>query len=448
MSKTFDLLIRGGTIVNQDGVGQVDIGIKEGRIGELGSFSASRGAAVFDAQGLHVLPGVIDSHVHFREPGAEESENLESGSRAAVLGGVTAVFEMPNTNPPTITGRALADKIARAQGRMFCDFAFYVGASRDNIYELTKLELREGTCGIKVFMGSSTGNLLVDDPASLRELLTKARRRVSFHCEDEARLNGRKNLRIEGKPESHSEWRDAEAAIVATRQLLHLARESGRRVHILHVSTGQEMQLIAENRDVATAEVTPHHLLMTARSSYERLGTRAQMNPPLRDEVQVAALWDAVSQGVADTIGSDHAPHLPEAKTKRYPASPSGITGVQTLVPLMLNAVNAGRLSLARFVDLTSSGPCRVYGIAGKGRIAAGYDADLTLVDLEARRIISDNWITSRCGWTPYDGWQVRGWPIATLVRGHFAMRDGEIASQATGQPIRFIETLAAASNA
>ena len=446
MSKTFDLIIRGGTIVNQNGIGQIDIGINEGRISELGTFSASRGAKIFNAEGLHVLPGVIDSHVHFREPGAEESENLESGSRAAVLGGVTGVFEMPNTNPPTISANALTDKIARAQGRMFCDFAFYVGASRDNIGELPALELREGTCGIKVFMGSSTGNLLVDDPALLRELLTTSHRRVSFHCEDEARLNGRKNLRIDGKPESHSEWRDIEAAIIATRQLLQLARESGRRVHILHVSTGQEMQLIAENRDVATAEVTPHHLFMTAHPSYERLGTRAQMNPPLRDEVQIAALWNAVSQGVADTIGSDHAPHLPEAKAKPYPASPSGIPGVQTLVPLMLNAVNTGLLSLTRFVDLTSSGPCRVYGIARKGRIARGYDADLTLVDLKARRMIEDKWISSRCGWTSYDGWQVTGWPVATLVRGHFAMRDGEVASEAKGEPISFIETLAPAT--
>jgi dihydroorotase len=276
----------------------------------------------------------------------------------------------------------------------------------------------------------------------LRELLTKTRRRVSFHCEDEARLNDRKRLRVNGQPASHSEWRDPEAAIMATRQLLDLARETGSRVHILHVSTGEEMRLIAENRDLATAEVTPHHLRLTAPEAYERLGARAQMNPPLRDEAQSAAIWDALGQGIVDTIGSDHAPHLLNAKAKSYPASPSGMPGVQTLVPLLLDAVNAGRLSLQRFADLTSSGTARVYGIAGKGRIAAGYDADLTLVDMKARRTIEDSWIQSRCGWTPYAGWSVTGWPVATIVRGHCVMREDEIRGGATGEPVRFVEAM------
>ncbi len=442
MSGIFDLIIRGGAIVNQDGVQQADVGIRRGRIARIADLAQASAAETFDARGLHVLPGVIDSHVHFREPGGEDREDLESGSRAAVLGGVTCTFDMPNTNPPTITAMALADKVSRARNRMYCDFAFYPGATTDNIQDLAVLERMEGACGIKVFMGSSTGNLLVDDPALLRSLLLQSSRRVAFHCEDEARLNARKTLLRDGDPASHSEWRDADAAITATRQLLGLARETGRRVHILHVSTGEEMRLIAENRDIATAEVTPHHLLLAAPSAYERLGSRAQMNPPLRDEFMQAALWDALAQGIADTIGSDHAPHMLEDKAKPYPASPSGMPGVQTLVPLMLDAVNEGRLSLQRFIDLTSGGPARVYGIAGKGRIAAGYDADLTIVDMNAQREISDAWIASRCGWTPYAGRAVTGWPIATLVRGCFAMRDGEVTGPARGQPVRFAEAL------
>jgi dihydroorotase len=444
MSTPFDLIIRGGTIVNQDGSWQGDIGVREGRIARIGALSTATAAEQIDARGLHVLPGVIDSHVHFREPGAEDREDLESGSRAAVLGGVTAVFEMPNTSPPTTTAAALDDKVARARGRMFCDFAFYPGATTDNIDELAVLERMEGAAGIKVYMGSSTGNLLLDDPVLLRRLLQKVGRRVAFHSEDEARLNARKNLRVENDPSSHSVWRDPEAAIMATRQLLDIARDTGARIHILHVSTAEEMALIAENRAQVTAEVTPHHLMLPIPEAYDRLGTRAQMNPPLRDEPTCAALWDALAQGIVDTIGSDHAPHLLDAKANPYPASPSGMPGVQTLVPLMLNAVNAGRLTLQRFVDLTGHGPARVYGIAGKGRIAGGYDADLTLVDMSARRVIEDTWIASRCGWTPYADWKVTGWPVATIIRGRIVMREDDIVAPAGGEPVRFMECLRA----
>jgi dihydroorotase len=444
MSHSYDLLIRGGTIVNHDGIFEGDIGVRDGRIARIGAIGDAPAADVLNARGLHVFPGVIDSHVHFREPGGEAKEDLESGSRAAVMGGVTAVFEMPNTNPMTVTKEALADKVARATDRMFCDFAFFPGATKDNISLLPELERMPGAAGVKVFMGSSTGNLLVDDPDLLRELLSKVRRRVSFHCEDEARLNARKGLRVEGDPASHSVWRDAEAAIMATKILLGLARETGARVHILHVSTGAEMALIADNRDHATAEVTPHHLLLPASASYAKLGTRAQMNPPLREQDEVDALWDAIAQGIVDTIGSDHAPHLLEDKARPYPASPSGMPGVQTLVPMLLDAVSRGRLSLPRFVDLTSRGPARVHGIAAKGRIAGGYDADLTLADLSENREITDDWIASRCGWTPYAGETVTGWPKVTVVRGRIVMRDGEITAPAGGRPVRFLETLTA----
>ena len=440
MSGTFDLLLKGGTVVNQDGTGVRDIGIRGGRIAAVGAIEAGQAAEVVDAKGLHILPGVIDTQVHFREPGLDHKEDLETGSRAAVMGGVTAVFEMPNTKPPTTTAAALADKVERARGRMLCDFAFYVGATRDNIEELSGLERLEGAAGVKVFAGSSTGDLLVDDEASLERILTRIRRRSAYHSEDEARLKSRIHMRREGDPSSHPEWRDAEAALISTKRLVRLAETLKKRIHILHVSTAGEMTFLAEHKDWASVEVTPHHLTLVAPDCYRELGTLAQMNPPVRDETHRRAIWAALANGVVDVLGSDHAPHTREEKEHAYPASHSGMTGVQTLVPIMLDHVNAGRLSLERFVDLTSAGPQRLFGIRGKGRIAVGYDADLTVVDMKRKETITNAWIASRCGWTPYDGRQVTGWPVGTFVRGHRAMWEGELAATAHGTPVGFLE--------
>lgn len=442
MTATYDLVVTNGTIVNHDGVWRGDIGVSDGKIAGLGAIGGSAGAEVVDACGLHVLPGVIDSHVHFREPGAEHKEDLASGSRAAVLGGVTTVFEMPNTSPATTTAEALADKLRRAQGRMYCDHAFYIGASLENIGELDRLERLPGVAAVKVFIGSSTGNLLIAEQPDLQRVLARITRRAAFHSEDEARLNARLGERRARDPASHAVWRDAKAARDATEMLMRLAREAGKRVHVLHVTTGDEMPILAAHKPVATAEVTPHHLTLAAPEAYQRLGTHAQINPPVRDAAHRAALWTAVRDGTVDTIGSDHAPHTLEEKARPYPDSPSGMPGVQTLVPVMLDHVNAGRLSIERFVDLTSHGPQRVYGLAGKGRIAAGYDADLTLVDMGREGQITESWLASRCGWSPYTGRRVKGWPVGTVVRGAFVMRDGEITAAAAGRPAQFVETL------
>jgi dihydroorotase len=441
LAQIFNLVLKGGTVVNHAGEGLADIGIRGGRIAGIGDIDEGLGGKIIDATGLHILPGVIDTQVHFREPGLTHKEDLESGSRSAVLGGVTSVFEMPNTKPLTTSAQALADKVTRATGRMFCDFAFFVGATRDNVNELPELELLPGAAGVKVFMGSSTGDLLVDDDETLIRILTKIRRRAAFHSEDEARLKARASLQRESDPSSHSEWRDAEAAFTATERLLRLASAAGKRVHVLHVSTKEEMALLARRKDIATVEVTPQHLTLEASDAYRTLGTKAQMNPPLRDTLHQRALWWGLTKGVVDVLGSDHAPHTLEEKAKSYPATPSGMPGVQTLVPIMLDHVNAGRLSLARFVDLTSAGPQRIFGIAGKGRIAVGYDADLTVVDLKAERVIDDEWIGSKCGWTPFAGRKVKGWPIGTFVRGRLAMWEGDL-GQAGGEPVRFVEAL------
>lgn len=441
MAQTFDLLIKGATLVNHAGEGLADIGVKDGQFAAIGALSAYAAGRTIEGAGLHILPGVIDTQVHFREPGLEHKEDLASGSRSAVMGGVTAIFEMPNTRPTTVSAEALADKVARGRGRMHCDFAFFVGATQENVEELPRLEKLPGAAGVKVFMGSSTGDLLVDDEETLSRILGLIERRAAFHAEDEARLRERASLRREGDPASHSEWRDPEAALAATAKLLRLASAAGKRVHVLHVSTAAEMQQLALHKDLASVEVTPQHLTLAAPEAYRRLGTKAQMNPPLRDAAHQTVLWWGLTQGVVDVLGSDHAPHILEEKAQSYPASPSGMPGVQTLVPVMLDHVNNRRLSLARFVDLTSAGPQRLFGIAGKGRIAVGYDADLTIVDLKAERVIEDQWIGSKCGWTPFAGRNVKGWPVGTIVRGQTAMWEGELGI-ASGEPIRFSEAL------
>jgi dihydroorotase len=441
MTAPYDLLLRGGTVVNHDGRSERDIGVRGERIAALGDLSGATAAETVDAKGLHMLPGVIDSQVHFREPGLEHKEDLETGSRAAVMGGVTAVFEMPNTKPLTTSAEALADKVARARQRMFCDFAFYVGGTRENIGDIPALERLEGSAGIKVFMGSSTGDLLVDDEPSLDRIVARISRRAAFHAEDEARLKERAGLRRARDPASHPVWRDEQAALIATRRLVRLAETHGKRVHVLHVSTAEEMAFLAEHKDWASVEATPHHLTLAAPECYRRLGTYAQMNPPVRDERHREALWAGLRAGVVDVLGSDHAPHTREEKDHPYPDSHSGMTGVQTLVPIMLDHVNAGRLTLERFVDLTSHGPQRLFGIRGKGRIAVGWDADLTVVDLKRRETITNAWIASRCGWTPYDGVSVQGWPVGTFVRGRRVMWEGEILGPAGGGPVRFLES-------
>ncbi|MGC6329776.1 dihydroorotase [Rhizorhabdus sp. FW153] len=433
---TYDLILKNGTVWTVGGPIAADVGVKDGRIAGIG-VTGDAGETI-DCTGLDVLPGVIDSQVHFREPGLETKEDLESGSRSAVLGGVTAVFEMPNTKPNTDSAEAVADKLARAHHRMWCDHAFYVGATTANAEALAELERLPGTAGVKIFMGSSTGSLLVAEDEHLARVLRSGSRRVAIHAEDEARMISREGERIEGDPSSHPVWRDDESAILATRRILRIARETGRRIHILHITTPDELALIAQNKDIATCEVTPQHLTLAGEEAYPRLGTYAQMNPPIRSGAHRDGLWHYLRQGVPDVLGSDHAPHTIEEKARTYPATPSGMPGVQTLLPLMLNHVAEGRLTLQHLIALTSAGPQRVFGLRNKGRIALGYDADFTIVDLKARWTIEESWLASRCGWSPFTGMALTGKPLGTIIRGNRVMWEGSLADSAIGEPVRF----------
>jgi len=445
MNVNYDKIIRGGTLVSLVGEVKVDIAIDGERIAAIGNLGSSSGGEEIDATGLHIMPGVIDTQVHFREPGNEYKEDLASGSLAAVMGGVTAVFEMPNTNPTTSTVEAIEDKLNRAKGRMWCDHAFYVGATKDNAHDLPELERMPGTAGVKIFMGASTGDLLVDDDENLREVMKFGVRRVAVHCEDEPRMQERLGERVPGDPSSHPIWRDEETALRATKRIVTIAMEEARPIHVLHVTTAEEMEWLhkikAEAGGLVSVETTPQHLSLSAPDCYERLGTLAQMNPPIRSARHMPGLWDAITNLTVDVLGSDHAPHTREEKAKPYPNSPSGMPGVQTLLPVMLDHVAHGRLSLERLVDLTSAGAARIFGLTDKGILREGGHADLTIVDLQKKWTVTEDWAKSKCGWSPFMGDTLTGKPVGTIIRGHRVMWEDELIGSAAGEPIRFDST-------
>lgn len=455
MAQSADLLIKNARIVipknDQDAVPthfhrdlkieELDIVVSQKKIVAFGSDCARFNAAkTFNAQGLHVLPGLIDTQVHFREPGFPLKEDLSSGTQAALLGGITGVFEMPNTKPPTLTAIDLKDKMTRAQGRSWCHYAFYIGADLSNYERLPELENLPGCVGVKIFLGSSTGHLVLEDQKALEYVLKNCKKRISFHCEDEARLNERFHIaeNSNGNPAAHAEWRDSQVAFLATKRIVEMAKKVGKKIHILHVTTREEMEYLKDFKGLASVETCPQHLTLSAPSCYEKLGTLVQMNPPIRSQDHQNALWEAVKNGTVDVLGSDHAPHTKEEKAQIYPKSPSGMTGVQTILPLMLNHFNEGRLGLERIVQLLADQPHRNWGIKNKGVIAAGFDADFTIVDLKKERTIENSWIASRCGWTPFDGMKVKGWPTAVILNGEIVMRDDQLLGGPAGRPFEF----------
>lgn len=435
---TYDLIVRNAVVTTSEFESTGSVGIKDGKFAAIGDAEGTASVEV-DAKGLSLIPGVIDTQVHFREPGLEHKEDLESGTRAAILGGVTTIFEMPNTNPTTISEAALNDKLARAKGRTWCDHAFFVGAATDNVDDLARLEMLPGTPGIKIFMGSSTGTLLVDEDEDLRKVLRNGQRRCPIHAEDEARNRERKAL-ISDHPTAreHPFLRDAESAKLATTRILRLSEETSRPVHVLHVSTADELPLLADAKRRGlgtTCEITPQHLWFHAPDCYDRLGTLAQMNPPLRDSSHQMGLRKALQEGLFDVIGSDHAPHTLEEKAQPYPKSPSGMPGVQTLLPVMLTL---SLISVREFVRLACENPAEIYGIKNKGYLKPGYDADFVLVDLKKKQTFERSMVASKCGWSPYEGEELTGWPVHVFLRGKQIVTDGALTGDQEGAPAEF----------
>lgn len=438
----FDLIIKNGTIVTSTFSSKGDIGIFDGKIAEIGDLSSDTAPEVIDASNLWVLPGLIDTQVHFREPGLEHKEDLESGTRAALVGGVTGILEMPNTNPNTTTVATLTDKLIRAKGRAWCNYGFFVGATTDNIASLGTLEALPGTPGIKIFMGSSTGSLLVSEDDDLREVLKAVRKRCPIHAEDEPRNRERKALISDHPhPREHPFLRDAESAKIATQRILRISKETGKPVHILHISTADEPPIIAEAKAMGlgtTAEVTPQHLFFAAPDCYDRLETLTQMNPPIRSAEHREGLWRALDAGVFDVFGSDHAPHTLEEKAQPYPKSPSGMPGVQTMLSVLLTFVSQGRLSANKLVEMACEKPAELYDIKGKGHLAVGYDGDITLVDPNRTTVFERSMVQSKCGWSPYEGEALTGWVEHVVLGGEVVVRSGELVGSPAGRMLQF----------
>ena len=432
-----DLIIKNGKCYIDKDLKDVDIGIQNSKIVKIGKLDEDSNQSI-DATGLTVLPGCIDTQTHFREPGSTDTEDLASGSRAAIVGGITSVFEMPNTNPATTNKAEFQRKIDLAKNRMYCNHAFYFGATPTNQSELADLKGLDGCCGVKLFAGSSTGTLLVHKEEDIEKVFESTSKIVAVHSEDEDILNLRKKLREKGNVHSHPIWRDEECAISSTRKIVKIAKRLGKKAHILHITTKQEIDFLSQNKGDITFEITPQHLTMYAPDCYDKLGTYAQMNPPIREKSHYDRLWYAVRNNYNDTIGSDHAPHLKVNKDKEYPDTPSGMPGVQTLLPVMLNHVNDGKLTLVQLMNLVCENPAKIFGIIGKGYIKKDYDADFTIVDMNKIIEIKNEKIESKCGWSPFDGHKFKGTPVYTIINGEIKMKDGEILGEASGKPIKF----------
>tara|TARA_B100001057_G_scaffold494502_1_gene591225 strand:+ start:461 stop:1795 length:1335 start_codon:yes stop_codon:yes gene_type:complete len=439
----FDLCLKNGQVMINDNLVQTNIYIRSEKISTI-TDKTLESKETIDCKNLIILPGVIDSQVHFREPGLEGKETLESGMLSAVAGGVTAIFEMPNTNPLTITPETIEDKLQRAGRGAWSDYAFYLGGTMRTSANLSEWENLKGVCGIKIFMGASTGDLMTATDEEVESVVSNGRRVIAVHAEDQMIMmeNMKTILGDSNDVGMHCKWRSPESCLSATTRVVNLARKHKRRVHILHITTADEMDFLSKNKDVASVELLANHLTLHAPDCYERLGTLAQQNPPIREKKHQDILWEALNNETVDIIASDHAPHTLEEKSAIYPKSPSGTPGVQTLVPIMLNHVNNDKLSLSRLVSLWSYGPERVHKIFGKGRIQEGYDADFTIVDMNKEMEIRNSQQKSRSQWSPYDGMKVKGWPTHTIIRGNCVMRNDEIIGKPLGKMVKFKETM------
>jgi dihydroorotase len=428
-------LIRNATCVLPTGTHKTDVLIEGTKIVSVDAALSTRADETIDATGLHLIPGVIDDQVHFRDPGLTHKEDLHTGSLACAKGGVTTFLEMPNTKPPAVTQALLEEKLAIAASKCVVNYGFYIGATPKNV---DVLKAAHRTPGIKIFIGSSTGDLLVDEQAALEMIFAETTLPVCAHCEDEATVKAN-TARLNGGSDyaEHSQIRDHAAAYIATKRAIDLAKRHNHRFHVLHVSTGNELELLRDHAGLITAEVCPHHLFFNI-DDYARLKSLVQMNPSIKTAADNAQLWQGLLDGLIQVIATDHAPHTLEEKAQPYPKSPSGLPAVENSLALMLNQVNAGRCSLEQVVSWMCDAPARVWDIVDKGRIEVGYDADLVLVDMQREATIHNADQLTKSGWSPWDGVTLRGWPVRTFVMGSTAFADGRVNREHRGQEARY----------
>ena len=433
------LLLKNGQVYYKDELQNLDILIEDNHIKKVEKNISDDASEVKDCTGLTIFPGFIDTHVHFREPGHPKKETLESGSRAAVLGGITGIFEMPNTSPITDNKEMLEDKLSRAKDNMHCNYAFYFGATNENSDKLDFLKGFDGCCGVKMFVGSSTGDLLVKDDFYIEQVIKNSPRIVSIHSEDEDMLVARKNIIEEGNVKSHYKWRSVECAVSSTKKLIAFANKHKKNIHILHITTKDEVDYVRENKpEFVTLETTPQHLTLYAPDIYNQLNTFAQINPPIRTKDHRDGIWKGVDEDLISIIGSDHSPHTKEEKKQPYPKSPSGMPGTQTIGLIMTDYFLKGKISLKKLVDLLCINPCKIFGIKNRGALKTGNIADLTIYKLNEKFTIKDEWIESKCGWTPFNGTSVDVIPYGTIINGKTTVWNQELIEKGFGKPYSF----------
>ena len=438
---SFDLiLINGQVMTGSNNIPTLmDIGIKDGKIISIGNLKKELSLKVVNCSNLVILPGVIDTQVHFRDPGLTHKEDIESGSKSAVLGGITAFCEMPNTKPLTVSEFELRKKIEKSEKVSWCDYSFFVGATSKNISNLNVYEKLTGCAGVKIFMGSSTGELLVHDYEMLLKIMENGSRRVAVHAEDEERLKDRfKFYSKYNDARYHPTWRDPKSALLATKKIMDIANKANRPLHILHISSAREMKLLQKKSRLISVEVTPQHLTLNSPECYNKLGTYAQMNPPIRSKYHQDELWKGIENGTVDVIGSDHAPHTIEEKQLEYPNSPSGMPGTQTMLPLMLNEVSKNKIKLSKLVSLLCTRPAEIYKMKNRGKIEEGYLASLTVIDLNLVKSLKKSDIKSRCAWSPFTDKLLKGWPVMTIINGDIAMQNQTLRNRPKVQEIIF----------
>jgi dihydroorotase len=421
------LLIRGGTVINSERSFRADVLVIEGKIAMVeDSIPVETRYNVVDAGNLYVMPGVFDPQVHFRDPGFEHKEDLESGSRAAAAGGVTSFLEMPNTVPNTVDLKSMSIKKDNAKKKSWVNYNFFIGATGDNLLEINSVP---NVCGIKIFMGSSTGNLLVDDPERLENIFANGKRLIAVHAEDEVILNrNKKTYKDSRDPKMHPVIRSTEAALSATKLAVGLSKKYKRRLHVLHLTTVDEVHYLSQEKSpYISSEVCPQHFLLNAEECYDRLGTLAQMNPPIRDKSHGNGLRNGLKAGIIDCIATDHSPHTLEEKQQPYGKAPSGMPGVETSFPLMLNEAANGFCTYNELVKWMCEMPARLYSALDKGRVEPGFDADIVLVDKDRKAKILNEKLQCKVKWSAFHNKEITGWPVMTIVNGKIVYDDGNL---------------------